>query len=90
VTGWWFGGGPARKRWRGHGHDDGRTGGVQGPWPRPGSKEEGVLCCTVLVGNCTDYGLVLLLDGYGTESCFGPGGGGHWLLLQAFPDPDRF
>jgi hypothetical protein len=49
---------------------------VQGPWPRPGSKEEGVLCCTVLVGNCTDYGLVLLLYGYGTESCFGIGGKG--------------
>jgi hypothetical protein len=47
---------------------------VQGPRPRPGLKEEGVLCCTVLV-NCTDYGLVLLY-GYGTEFCFGIGGGG--------------
>jgi hypothetical protein len=62
---------------------------VQGPRPRPGLKEEGVLCCTVLV-NCTDYGLVLLY-GYGTEFCFGIGGGGrHWLLLQAFPGPDPF
>jgi hypothetical protein len=47
-----------------------------------------VLYGTALV-NCTDYGLVLLY-GYGTESCFGIGGGGQWLLLQAFPDPDPF
>jgi hypothetical protein len=57
---------------------------VQGP--RPGSKEEGVLCCTVLV-NCTDYGLVLLLYGNGTESCFGIGGERALVTAASVPCP---